>query len=579
MSQTQPPASKLFIRSEVLAVIDLLNTLDDPSKLDKLKQLKRLHNIEDQDTVQRILVKELQRASSSRIIQVISELLMELGTILTLKAPLWTIIQNPKSSDELKDAANVILRQLGDASDPNLYLEYLDDPAGLINRETERMLEISSRNPEALIDFIDFIFSLPVGEQCNLIRSLQSDYPTEYLLNIFLPAILALPPYETQELILSSLGDLRSKRAALFLAENQGWFTQDAHLAKVIKKSVNALKIGGYYREDSLEEARKEQTQAHALVTQSKLYQCFATIPDGIGNQGIVISRERENGDIVMMSVAINDLHGVIDCFGFYELSRNDFHKLLEKFHEENTKVHTPYAYCLYKLRQAEAINHKNHFRIPYEYGCWQALLTDPVQPADPSDQTGAVEVNPLALCNNWANQEWTAVSASLYQHPDFSTWFLEEGDHPVVTALLENVLEVCTQAMANLSNPATEEQLKQVEPGFLAELDKLAEAIVHGLLATEWRDVLINRLADAAYLLHEQKAGTFGGLAATEVQKLQMYQGKDTPLTGFIRHYGRRCVEEDLLRLKNGALNPEELKNKDAFEHLVEHVLTAWEL
>ncbi len=573
MSQTQPPASKLFIRSEVLAVIDFLNTLEDASRLDKLKQLKRLQQLEDQDTVQRILVKELQRASNSRIMQVVSELLMELGNILTLKAPLWTIIQNPKSSDELKDTANIILRQLGDASDPNLYLEYLDDPAGLINRETERMLEISSRNPEALIDFIDFIFSLPVGEQCNLIRSLQSDYPTEYLLNIFLPAILALPPYDTLELLLSSLSDLRAKRAALFLADHQGWFTEDPHLAKVIKKSINALKIGGFYREDSLTEARKEQAEPHALITQSTLYQCFATIPDGIGNQGIVISRERENGDVVMMSVAINDLHGVIDCFGFYELSKNDFHKLLEKFHEENTKVHTPYAYCRHKLLKAEALNHQNHLRIPYEYGCWKVLLSDTPAPAD------AAGLDVLALCAEWANQDWRNVSANLYQHPDFTTWFLEEGDHPVITALLENVLEISAQAMAKLSEKATPEELQQAEPGFLAALDQLSIEIVHGLLATEWREVLINRLADSAYLLSEQKAETFAGLAATEVQKLQAYEGPDSPLTGFIRHYGRRCVEEDLLRLKNGAQEGEVLQNKDAFEHLVDYVLTTWEL
>lgn len=557
----------------MLAVIGFLNTLDEPSKLDKAKQLKRLQNIDDQETVQNILVKELQRASSNRVIQVISELLMELGSIDTLKAPLWSIIQNPKTTDEIKDAANVILRQLGDASDPNLYLEYLDDPTGLINRETERMLEISSRNPEALIDFIDFIFSLPVGEQCNLIRSLQSDYPTDYLLNIFLPAILALPPYDSLELLLTSLGELRSKRSALFLAEHQHWFNEDPHLAKIIKRSINALKISGFYRESTLEEARQEQNEAHPLVSQSKLYQCFATIPDGIGNQGIVISRERDNGDIVMMSVAINDLHGIIDCFGFYELSKNDFHKLLEKFHEESTKIHTPYAYCIHKLRQAEAINHKNHFRLPYEYGCWQVLLRDPEQIAISGD------LDPVALCKEWVNPEWAKISSNLYQHPDFSTWFLEEGDHPVVTTVLEKVLDACAKAMADLSEKATEEELNQVEPEFIAALDLLAAEMVHGLLATEWRDILINRLSDASYLLNEQKAGTFAGLAATEVQKLQEYQGKETPLTGFIQHYGRRCVEEDLLRLKQGAITSDELKNTEAFEHLVDRVLTVWEL
>lgn len=572
MSQSQPPASKLFVRSEVLAVIDYLNTLDEPSKLEKGKQLKRLQAIDDQETVQRILVKELQRATSTRIIQIVSELLMELGTIDSLQNPLWAIIQNPQSSDDIKDAANVILRQLGDETDPNLYLEYLDDPAGLINRETERMLEVSTRNPEALIDFIDFIFSLPVDEQCNLVRSLQADYPAEYLLNIFLPAIMALPPYETMELLLSMLGEMRTIRSALFLRDNLDWFQSDARLAKAAKKSMNTLKIAGLYREDRLEEEARKLDQPHALVDQTQLYQCFATIPDGIGNQGIVISRERDNGDIVMMSVAINDIHGIIDCFGFYELGKPDFHKLIEKFHEENTKIHAPYAYCVHKLHQAEALNQKNKFRIPYEYSCWSVLLNDPeLLPETP--------LNTLELSSQWANQEWESASISLYQHPDFSTWFLEEGDHPVVTSILENVLEVCAKTMADAAEDERLMRLNQLEGVFVQTLDSLAEAMVHGLLSTEWREILTNRLADSAYLLNEQKAHTFASLAATEVQKLLAYQGIETPLEGFIKHYGRRCVEEDLLRLKQGAQTSPELKDTETFEHLVDTVLTAWEL
>jgi hypothetical protein len=572
MSQSQPPASKLFVRSEVLAVIDFLNTMDEPSKLDKIKQFKRLQAINDQATVQSILVKELQRATSTRIIQIISELLMELGSIETLQSPLWAIIQSPQSSDDIKDAANVILRQLGDETDPNLYLEYLDDPAGLINRETERMLEVSTRNPEALIDFIDFIFSLPVDEQCNLIRSLQSDYPAEYLLNIFIPAILALPPFETLELLLSILGNMRTKRTALFFKDHQDWFQEDPRLAKAVKKSINALKIAGLYRDDALAAAREELEQPHALVQQTKLYQCYATIPDGIGNQGIVISRERDNGDIVMMSVAINDLHGIIDCFGFYELSKADFHKLIEKFHEENTKIHTPQAYCIQKLREAEALNYKNKFRLPYEYSCWKVLLSDP-QLADEAS------LDIPALCKQWANQDWASASVSLYQHPDFSTWFLEEGDHPVVTTIQEDVMEVCAKAMADVSEDDKVLRLGQLETVFIDTLDKLAEAMVHGLLSTEWRDILIRRLSDAAYLLHEQKATTFASLAATEVQKLIAYHGIEAPLDGFIKHYGRRCIEEDLLRLKQGAQTSTELKNTETFEHLVDTVLTTWEL
>lgn len=572
---TQPPASpsKLFIRSEVLAVIDYLHTVDNPAKQDKIKQYKRLQAIEDQETVQKILIKELQRAGNLRSIQAISELLMELGTIDFVQKPLWALIENPATTDEIKDAANLILRQLGDQTDPNLYLEYLDDPAGLINRETERMLEVSTRNPEALIDFIDFIFSLPVDEQGNLIRSLQSDYPSEYLLNIYMPTLLALPPLETQELLLQNIGEIRSMRAAAFLAENVDWFQYDPRLSKAHKKAQNSLKIAGFFREEKLAEFKSGDNSPHALVNQTQLYQCFSTIPDGIGNQGIVISRQRENGDVAMMSVAINDLHGIIDCFGFFELSKADFHKLTEKFHEESSKIYAPPEYCLHKLREAEALNRANHFRIPYEFTCWKVLLDD--IPEDPLDT--------VAISTQWAKDQWEAASLNLYQHPDFATWFLEEGDHPVVTSILEDVLEVCARVMAEVSSEADEDEREQkvdlISNAFVEALDRLAEAMVHGLLSSEWREILMHRLADAAYLLNEQQATTFASLAATEVQKLKDYKGMDTELHGFIKHYGRRCIEEDLLRLKQAALTDNAMTNNQLFERLVNKVLEAWEI
>ena len=584
MTQSNPPSTdslsasnKLFIRSEVLAVADYLVTVDEPPKQDKVKQIKRLAAIEDQDSVQKILVKELQRAPNPRAIQAITELLMELGTIEIVKAPLWAIIEDPHAADEVKDAANLILRQLGDQTDPNLYLDYLDDPAGLINRETERMLEVSTRNPEALIDFIDFIFSLPVDEQGNLLRSLQGDYPSEYLLNIYIPNLDAVPPYETQELILSSMGDIRSKRAALFLHETQARYEGDARLAKTVKKAISKLRMTGLYREENMEAIREELKAPHPIVQQTELFQCFATIPDGIGNQGIVISRQRENGDVTMMSVAVNDIHGIIDCFGFYDLSKNDFHKIAEKFHEESSKINASAEYCLSRLRESEALNRAQDRRIPYEYSCWKVMLSD-IDPDNPE-----TKVDTIALCQEWAKPEWTQASINLYQHPDFNTWFLEEGDHPIVTDILQDVLQVCAKAMAESRLNADDARQAAVENALMETLDKLAEAMVHGLLSTEWREILTRRLADAAYLLHQQKANTFASLAATEVQKLLDYQGMDAPLNGFVKYYGRRCIEEDLLRLRQnaagGSLGSATGQNNPMFEHLVETVLKTWEV
>lgn len=558
MKHPPPPPSKLFIRSEVLAVIEYLSIVENPPKQDKLKQIKRLNTLEAKDTVLEILVKELQRSTKAREVQTISELMMEIGTIDLLQDPLWRIIRSNSSTDEIKDAANLILHHLGDESDPDLYLEYLEDPQGLINRETERMLEVSAGNPEALIDFIDFIFSLPVEEQCNLLNSLQADYQPDYLVNIYIPTLWADPPPPVRDQILKNLGNTRIKRAALALEEMAELYQDNEESLKIIKRSINELKLAGIYRPELFEEYREELKAPHQIVSKSNVHQCYATLPDGIGNQGIIVSRQKENGDIVMMSVATNDIHGIIDCFGFYQLSETDFNRIIEKFHEESCKIMVPPQYCHQKLLAAEALNRQNHFRLPYEYTCWKVLLDD------------STENSPdlPALCEAWATPQWAQECGNLYQHPDFSTWFLERGDHPAMADLLDEV------------QPALDKTVKAKETeisGFIQSLESIGYRIVTGLMDSSWREDMIQRLEDAAYLLHCQNTQTFSKLAATEALKLQNYkpgssQDKDDPLKhGFIRQYGRRCIEEELLRLK-------QLAEADTIK-IVDTVLETWEV
>lgn len=555
MKSSSTPPSKLFIRSEVLAVIEFLSVVDNPPKQDKAKQIKRLSRIEAQETVLEILVKELQRTDKPRELQAISELLMEIGTIETLQDPLWQIIRNPGMKDEIKDAANLVLHHLGDETDPDLYLEYLDDPQGLINRETERMLEVSASNPEAQIDFIDFIFSLPVSEQCNLIGSLQNDYQQEHLANLYIPALWAAPPYEVQELILKNLGKNRTQRAVQALHEALDHYADQPELLKVAKRSITELKLAGVFKEEEIEAARQAPAPPHPLVETSTVYENYATIPDGIGNQGLVFSRRQQNGDIAMMSVAINDIHGIIDCFGFYQLSESDFNRIIEKFHETSCKIPVPAAYCKERLVAAEALNVQQRFRIPYEYTCWKILLDDITDPP----------LDTFALCREWANPQWSDESTNLYQHPDFTTWFLERGDHPVMNDLLDAVQDTTLEAAANNTPP---EELATT-------LNTYAESILLGLMKTSWRESMLTRLAHAAYLLQCLKTITFSKLAATEVVKLlaEDWETSGALQNGFIRQYGRRCVEEELLRLKQQ--HPE----TEALTKRVDYVLDQWDL
>lgn len=545
---SQPP-SKLFIRSEVLAVVGFLMTVEGVAKHDRAKQLKRLRDIADRKAVLGILIKELQRTTNRSALQVISDLLTELGELDTLREPLWELIQTPGLTDEVKDTANLVLRHLGDESAPELYLEYLEDPIGLINRETQRMLEAANQNPEIVIDFIDFIFSLPQGEQVRLVQSLQVDYPPDQLVNLYLPMVQADCPEEIRLLILRQLGQVRDPQVVQCLTTLENYSEVGSEAYRAIQKSLRELKLAG------VEASVPVPAVPNAITEESQLYQCYATLPDGIGNQGMVLSRRWPTGDVTLVCVALNDLHGILDCFGFFQMAGEDFDKIVDKFHEGSAKIQVPPEYGVARLEAAEGLNWERCFRIPYEYSCWKPLLSD-ISLADWSV--------PLERCCEWADPKWASLTEHLYTHPDFQTWFLEEDDHPVATDVLGTVAEEARQAVSEAWETDR----------FVARMDTLGEALVQGLMATEWRDLLLRRLADAAFLLNCQGLHSFCAMAATEVLKLVSYGTvEDLPHVGFIRQYGRRCVEEELLRLQQGA------DGLPGMAPLLAAVLTAWQV
>ena len=557
MSPTDPPGSpvkpqsKLFVRSEVMSVIHHLLANADLSKQERAKQIKRIRAIEAQDVVQEILIKELSRSPSGDTLHVIVELLMEIGHIDMLSDKLWDVIRDPNTTDEVKDAANLILRHLGDNSDPDLYLEYLDDPQGLIARETSRMLEVSSENPETLIDFVDFILSLNPEDQVRLVASLQRDYPSDHLVNLFVPLLESDPNPGLWEQLVVNLGETKSPRAAQSLQ----WLTQwpEERLPvplKLVQKSLKQLQLAG-----ALRETDSTAADAEAIIKGTTPFRSYATLYDGIGNQGLLFSRQRANADIALLCVAINDTHGIMDCFGFYQLSEGDFQRIAEKFHEGATKIDVPPEYVARKLNQALELNRSLCHRIPYEFQCWLPLLSD----ITPASSTESV------LDDEWIKASWEDETYNLYQHPDFNSWFLEPGDEPIVTTVLNDVLASLQIVLES------NQELDKVT--LFAELDAHAMHLARKLMEDEgWRNRFINRLSDSAYLLDCQQTNTFRSLAATEAHKLIHLKPEDE-LKGFILAYGRRCVLEELLRYRTGSVH------YDKLSPIVDDLVTYWGL
>ena len=515
--------SKLQIRAEVMLMLQQLNSLDEMSKEQQDSSLNKLRSIKDIDYVVEILVKELARSDYKKG-QIISLFVQELGDLETLKDVLWSYIKSPLSSDELKDISGVILKSLGDQTDPEEFLNYLDDPKAIVDKETQKLLEVASVNPEAQIDFLDFLFSLPESEQINLVSSLKEDYSSEYLVNIAAPALEAKPPLKLEEELIKILGETRSALAIPVLNDVLK-YSKNEIIKKHAQKSLNMLKLSG------VNVNQENLCQAVSPITKtSEIYECHTSIVDGLGNQGFIISRIKPNQDILMLNVVINDVHGILDCFGFYGISKQDFSRIIEKFQEKSTRFLVSSEYCKLRLEKAEKINKENNLPISYEYAAWKSLLSD----------VTALENNFETLSKKWVSKDLILETAILYKFPDFQYWFFEEEDHFLINETLPVLIKEISEKKEYFIKNKNE-----LRTWLESNIDKLSSQIFND----EIKNIYKNRLLDLTYLLHSQDLILFRNIAASLAWCIAPENNFDVKTVPFFREMMKRTILEGFVR------------------------------
>ncbi|MEI7473852.1 MAG: hypothetical protein WCK67_03660 [bacterium] len=526
--------SKLQIRSEILSILSVFNNIEDTPKEKQDEVLKSLKTIENKSDVFDFLLKELPKLSIEQA-QVVIYLFIELGSLDELKEPLWAFIKDSNSSDELKDLAGIALRSLGDVSDTQVFLNYLDDPKAVIDKETQKLLELAKINPEAQIDFFDFLFSLPEEEQLSLISSLKTDYSGEYIVNVLVPALESNPSGRIKEALIEALGESKNEGAVSILNDIVDNST-DLKLKKLAKKNLTLLKISGIDIENNIADKRGD-----TLCKHTDIYECYASNVDGVGNQGIIISRIKPNQDIMMFTVVINDLEGIVDCFGFNGISKTDFSRIIHKFQEKSTRLSVSPEYCKYKLIQAERINKKNNSNITYEYSAWKILTHDFLALEEP--------VENIALA--WGNINYIFQGCNLYNYPDFKYWFFEESDHPKIKEFLDkivnNILKDVTYYKENIDK-------------LFVYLNNEIKLILPEIFDDKLRACYKNRLLNIAYLMDLQGFNSFRNISSSVAISLDANYKVPLSENVFVFELMKKTVSEGFLRhrqkLKDAQLN-----------------------
>jgi len=388
--------NKIQIKAEILATISALATSNRPDT----NLLIDLKKIDDKKAILDILIKELVNAYEQKAM-IICWLLTELIDKEVLNDELWNVIKSPEYNDHVKMIAFNMLKDLGNKIEYDVISGYFEQFNDLINEETRQLLETAIMNPEAQIDFMDFLTSLGDNDKIMLVKSLEEDYADDGLANILIPVFLYYIDNEVGYAALEILGRTKSQLAYHALERSLTYAPEE--IKSRINKAISELKMAGI-RVDKTEEFYKN------ILKESKPFKTYMSFPDGHGNVAIMFSRKREiDGSLQFLAVVVNPRYGILDAFGFNTMSEYDFGRVLEKFYNYQESYEVDPGVAKYILEQAEEGSHTNGDPLPYEYICWQSIMLD-VEPVKPDLKIDKKDLNQKdidKLCLSDFVQNW----------------------------------------------------------------------------------------------------------------------------------------------------------------------------
>lgn len=357
--------SKLQIRSFVLSVIESLklkNNLNYPNINEIIEQIKAL---DDNNTVCEILIKELLSTNNQSSIAIISTLLLNAINKDVLEEKLFGVLENQKMSDAKKSMALELLAGLGKAVSFDDYQNYFEDPSKIINEDTIKLLNSAMVHPEAKIDFLDFYGSLADDEKNLLLDSLIEEHKSDLIVNLVQNIVYI---EQNEEILLTILNIFNEYKSPLAL-EPLEFLLQYSDNEKIQSLSKKILKEYRFAKIDK-EKAKKINK---IMVEDSVLEPFWITYPDGEGNVGIIVSRIiKSNGQIQILALVANDVFGITGCFGFSQITKEDFLKILTKFSAKDEQVKLDCDYLLPIIKHFEKINFKTNNILPYEFLCFK---------------------------------------------------------------------------------------------------------------------------------------------------------------------------------------------------------------
>lgn len=399
------------LKNAITTLLNKINSVDDIQNC--LADFEMLDAQEDKKVISKVLFKELSNADTAKI-PVICFMLEHYVQKDELVNKLWESLKNQNLQTEVKITILNLLRDLDADWSYESCEEYLNDAQSLLDENTKQLLNTAVINPEVQIDFMDFLTTLRVQDKITLLNSFSEDFESDALANILIPVFVSEPNSPEGKEALKLLADTKSQLALHVL--NEMLALSDGELSQAIRKSLSTIKISGM-REDNTKEFYTK------ILSNSKPYKFYMTYPDGHGDQALIFTRITNNEKIRFVSIVINIETGIRDCFGFFEISKFECSKILERFlRDEKTIDINPESFktILYNAEITTIKNNQNSWKLPYEYVCWKNLLIDIDYDREPIEQILKEQVFPSKVDSSIIEE---LAKMKISEH-----WFLDSG-------------------------------------------------------------------------------------------------------------------------------------------------------
>lgn len=417
--------NKLQIRAKLLPVLSELkadNRLTFEVFMDKTKEF---HEIEDLKTMFDILCKELSKQNEDKYVDILRAVCIEYIPREQFEPMAMAILESPNEPDMLKYQIIQIFKAIGKEIDYQDFFEYLNDAEAIINYDTEKLLEHAVVNPETQIDFLDFLAALPTDDKGLLINSLAEDYTGNNLANILSPILYADYPEDVLFKTIGILGETKSP-LAIDALEFLHLITDSDEIRTACKKSLNMLKLAG---------ATKQAAEVFykKVMSESTPYKCYTGVPDGHYNQGFIFSRKRKDGSLMMFSLVVSKLYGIVDSFGFFNLSEQEFERIALRFSKDEIRFEVSPEYCKMLLNNAFELTKTRRETMKYEFICWSMLMCD-ITPLEQNELQWVHEhITPIRINKKIANL--------LYSTNYIDKWFFTPKDNEEFKNLIDDFI------------------------------------------------------------------------------------------------------------------------------------------